>query len=252
MQETERWMPSKYVQRGGRLRATRNRGELGVGSRLVADLVAERYALYLPRYARGRLADLGCGKVPLYATYRHLVDAVTCIDWPQSAHGGLHVDVEADLGQPLPLADSSFDTVVLSDVLEHVPQPELLWHEMARLLAPGGHALVNVPFMYGLHEVPHDYGRYTEFALRRFAEQAGLEVALLEPVGGSLDVWADLLAKHLVRLPLLGSMLAIGVQAIVWGFDRTAAGRRIARRSGMRFPLGYFMVATRVAKARDA
>jgi len=252
MQNPERWMPSKYVQRGGRLRATHDRGELGVGSRLVADLVAERYAQYLPRYTRGRLVDLGCGKVPLYATYRRLVDTVTCIDWPQSAHGGLHADIEADLGQPLPLADASFDTVVLSDVLEHVPQPELLWHEMARLLAPGGHALVNVPFMYGLHEVPHDYGRYTEFALRRFAAQAGLQVTLLEPVGGSLDVWADMLAKHLVRLPLLGTMLAVCVQGTVRGFGGTAAGRRLARRSGQRFPLGYFMVATRIAKARDA
>jgi SAM-dependent methyltransferase len=142
--------------------------------------------------------------------------------------------------------------VVLSDVLEHVPQPELLWHEMARLLAPGGHALINVPFMYGLHEVPHDYGRYTEFALRRFAAQAGLQVALLEPVGGSLDVWADMLAKHLVRLPLLGTMLAMWVQGMVRVFDNTVVGRRLARRSGQRFPLGYFMVATRAAKARGA
>lgn len=245
MRNAERWTPTKYVQRSGRLRATRDRAELGVGSRLVADRVAARYAQYLPRYARGRLADLGCGKVPLYASYRGTASAVTCVDWPQSAHVSLHVDVEVDLGGVLPFADASFDTIVLSDVLEHVPRPELLWREMSRLLAPGGHALINVPFLYGLHEVPHDFGRYTEFALRHFAEQVGLRVVVLEPVGGSLHVLADLLAKHLVHVPFLGAPLALGVQGLVAWIDRTRLGRRIAERTGLRFPLGYFMVAQR-------
>jgi SAM-dependent methyltransferase len=252
MQNPERWQPSKYVQRGGRLRATRNRAELGVASRLVADLVAERYARHLPRFARGRLADLGCGKVPLYATYRGLVDSVTCVDWPQSVHGTSHLDVEADLGAVLPLADAAFDTLLLSDVLEHVPQPDLLWHEMARLLAPGGHLLLNLPFLYGLHEVPHDYARYTEFALRRFAKGAGLELVLLETVGGSLHVLADLLAKHVVRLPLLGVPLALGLQGTVRALDATGFGRRLAEHSAQRFPLGYFMVLRRAVATANA
>jgi SAM-dependent methyltransferase len=247
MRNPERWQPSKYVQRRGRLVASRDRAELGVGSRLIAGTVAACYAEQLPRYARGRLADLGCGKVPLYANYRSLVDEVVCVDWAGSPHGGLHLDLEADLGEALPFPDACFDTLVLSDVLEHVPHPEALWREMARLLAPGGHVLLNVPFLYGLHEVPHDYGRYTEFALRRFAEQAGFEVRELTVVGGLLHVLADLLAKPLAHVPLLGAPLALLVQAPVAWLDRTAAGRRWAATSGTRFPLGYFMVARRAA-----
>ena len=245
MRHPNRWSPSKYVQRGGRLVASRDAGEVGLGSRLVANAVAARYDEHLGRFACGRLIDLGCGKVPLYGAYRSLVSDVTCVDWPASPHGGLHIDLEADLGQPLPFGAGSFDTVVLSDVLEHVPQPELLWREMARLLVPGGHAFVNVPFLYGVHEAPHDYYRYTEFALRRFAQQAGFEVRVLVTVGGSLHVLADFLAKHLAHLPLIGAPLALGVQAAVQGLDRCAWGRRLAERSGARFPLGYFMVAAR-------
>ena len=249
MRHAERWRPSKYVQRGSRLVASRDVAELGIGSRLVAGAVAARYAEALPRYARGRLVDLGCGKVPLYAAYRGLVSEVTCVDWAASAHAGLHLDAVVDLGAPLPFADAAFDTIILADVLEHVPEPALLWREMARLLAPGGHALVNVPFLYGVHEAPHDYGRYTAFALRRFADQAGLQVRVLVTVGGSLHVLADLLAKHFAHLPLAGAPLAAGVQAVVAALDRTAWGRRFAERSAERFPLGYFMVAEQPAGA---
>lgn len=247
MQHPERWQPSKYVLRRGRWRATRDPAALGAGSWLVADVVVERYARHLAAHARGRLADLGCGTVPLYGLYRGHVDDTLCIDWPASFHASPHLDVAADLSRPLPLRDACLDTLLLSDVLEHVPDPVLLWREMARLLAPGGHLLLNVPFLYGLHELPHDYARYTETALRRFAAEAGLQVLCCEPVGGSAHVLADLLAKHLAKLPAVGRALAFGLQGLVRALDRTAPGRRFAARSAERFPLGYFMVAQRPA-----
>jgi SAM-dependent methyltransferase len=247
MRYPERWTPSKFVRRGGRWRATKDVVELGIGSRLVADAVVARYDACLPRFARGRLIDLGCGKVPLYGMYRDLVGDVTCVDWSASHHACPHLDHELDLTKPLPFADASFDTVILSDVLEHVPSPESLWREMARLLAPGGHVVLNVPFMYGIHEAPHDYARYTEFALRRFAQEAGFEVVLLEAVGGSQHVLVDLLSKHLAHVPLLGRPIASLLLAIVSGLDRTAIGRRWTAFSASHFPLGYFMAARRGA-----
>lgn len=252
MRHADRWIESKYVQRRGRLVASRNTAEVGVGSRLITDLLAALYDRHLPRYARGRLIDLGCGRVPLYGCYRGLVGEVTCVDWPQSVHAGNHLDLEADLSQPLPYADSSFDTLILSDVLEHVPRPEALWSDMARLLAPGAHLLLNTPFLYGIHEAPHDYGRYTEYALRRFALQAGLDVLLLLPIGGSLHVLADLLAKHLAHLPVVGNALASTVQGAVALLDRSRVGQRVSARTGPRFPLGYFMVAQRPMAAGAA
>ncbi len=245
MRNADRWTESKYVRCNGQLLASRDRSEVGIGSRLVTDRVAALYAQHLPRYARGRLVDLGCGKAPLYGIYRTLVDSVVCIDWPKSVHASPYVDVAVDLGQPIPFADAAFDTVILSDVLEHLPAPERLWHEMARILAPGGHVLLNVPFLYGIHEAPHDYGRYTGFALQRFAALVGLDVVLLATVGGILHVLADLLAKPLAYVPLLGTPLAVGVQGAVSLLDRTAWGRRVAEETGRRFPLGYFMIVRR-------
>ena len=243
MRNADRWVPSKYVWRHGRLVASRDPGEVGIGSRLIADCVAAFYARELPRVARGRLIDLGCGKAPLYGVYRGHVDSVVCVDWPQSVHTSPYLDHEVDLSQPLPFPDASFETVLLSDVLEHLPSPEHLWQEIARILSPGGRLLLNVPFMYGIHEAPQDYARYTEFALHRFAVQVGMELEHIQPVGGSLHVLADLLAKHFVQIPILGALLARVTQGSAAYFGRTGAGQRVTGMTAARFTLGYFLIA---------
>jgi SAM-dependent methyltransferase len=145
----------------------------------------------------------------------------------------------------LPFEPASFDTIILSDVLEHIPGPDHLWSEMSRILAPGGHLLLNVPFLYWLHEEPHDSYRYTEFALRRFATNAGLEVDVLKPIGGTPELLADLAAKHLIRVRLVGRSLAALIQGGIFAFGKTGLGRKASRRTSAKFPLGYFMVAAK-------
>lgn len=243
MKNKDTWKPSKYVYRKGRLRASRDPAEVGAGSRLVAELTADFYGVSLPRYAKGRLIDLGCGSVPLYEAYRtHITDAV-CVDWPNSKHRNEHSDIEHDLTRPLPFRDGEFDTLIASDVLEHLPEPEKFWREMYRIAAHGGTVIMNVPFYYPLHEEPHDYYRYTEHALRRFAGGTGFRVLLLKPVGGSPEIMADLLAKHAQFIPLVGRPLALAVQFAARAFVRTRAGKRLSERTGARAPFGYFLIA---------
>ncbi len=249
MKNENDWRPSKYVQRRNSLVASRNVDEVGVASRLIADLVAARYAAFLPQFARGRLVDLGCGKAPLYAAYRPHVDSVTCVDWGNSVHASPYLDVQTNLSERLPFDDGQFDTILLSDVLEHIADPGLLWDEMSRIVAPGGHVILNVPFMYCIHESPYDFYRYTGFALKRFAEIRGMAVTVLEPIGGGLEVLADTLAKHLQFVPVLGVPLARAVQGLVAWFGRTGPGRRVSQGSGRVMPLGYFMVARKPAGA---
>lgn len=243
MKNPQAWIPSKFEQRGGRLRAARDPRELGIGSRLVADLVAARYDEHLPRMARGRLLDLGCGKVPLYGAYRSLASEVTCVDWADDTH----VDLVCDLSAPLPLADAAFETIVVSDVLEHLPDPAHAWREIARLLAPGGKVLLNVPFLYPIHAHPHDHFRYTRFALERFAQASGLQALVLEPVGGVFEVLADIFGKMLAKLPLLGPPLAAMQQAGAAVFARSRLGRRLLQSTARNYPLGYFMVVAKPA-----
>jgi SAM-dependent methyltransferase len=247
MKNQEQWAPSKFVQHNGRWVASRAMREVAPGDRLIADLVVALYDTYLPQYARGRLVDLGCGQVPLFGIYQPHVSDVTCVDWGNSPHRTNHLDYECDLTQPLPFAPGEYDTILLSDVLEHIPEPEQLWQEMSRILSPGGTVLLNVPFYFRVHEEPYDFYRYTEFALSRFAERAGFEVLLLEPVGGTPEIFADLLGKHLRFVPLIGVALVTAVHAITRAFVRTSIGRRASAKTGRMFPLGYFMIARKTA-----
>lgn len=239
------WEPTKYVLKGGKLVGSSNRAELAPGSRLIATLVAGLYQTYLPQYASGELLDIGCGRVPLFGTYRRHVTSTTCVDWQDNPH----IDVVWDLIKPLPFNDSRFQTVIMSDVLEHIPEPTLLWRQVARIMAAGGHLLLNVPFYYWLHEKPHDYYRYTEWALRKDAAIAGFNIVLMEPVGGSLEILTDIIAKHLAVLPGIGTWLSVALQHMTLLFVRTPIGKRLSARTSRSFPLGYFLVAQRTPSA---
>ena len=209
LRNVESWRPTKLrLGRDGRLIVPGARGAVAPGSLGVAALVMRWYAEQLPKHARGRLLDLGCGRVPLYPLYAPHVDEVLCADWPNSLHGQAFLDFACDLGTGVPLADASVDTVIASDVLEHVFRPRLVLAEIFRILKPGGTALINVPMLYCVHEAPHDYFRYTQFAVAGLAEEAGFKVETLDPLGGKLMALADIVGKLLQGLgplaPLAG------------------------------------------------
>jgi SAM-dependent methyltransferase len=231
--------------------ASRDRNEVSVGSRLIGDLVAGCYDAALKVYVRGKLIDLGCGQVPLYASYRDLVTGNVCVDWANSSHKNQFLDAECDLTERLPFEAETFDTIILSDVLEHISRPDDLWSEMTRILAPGGHILLNVPFIYWLHEEPHDYYRYTEFALRRFVTASGLELVELTTIGGTPEVLADLVAKHLAHMHAVGEWMADVVQRGTLALVRTKAGHRASRATSAKVPLGYFLVAAKSLASRE-
>jgi SAM-dependent methyltransferase len=231
--------------KGSRLRAARDRAAVAPGSRFVADLLAEHYQALLTEHARGRLLDLGAGSVPLYGVYRELVSTVTCVDWRESAHSGEHIDVQADLDSRLPLDESSYDTVLLTDVLEHVYRPHQLLDEVARVLAPEGKLLLAVPFFYWIHEAPHDYARYTAFMLRRLCADSGLVVLSLRETAGSPEIVLDMLGKHLGWSNLLAEAHAHVARWALALPGVSAASRYSARW----FPQGYLLVAQKTERA---
>lgn len=183
--------------------------------------------------------------MPYYGMYRDLVDEVVAIDWPGSVHNMIHVDVLADLNRGIPLASESVETIFCVDVLEHIFRPDAFWGEIGRLLKAGGRAIIGVPFLYWIHEEPHDHHRYTRFALARYASENGLRVLDIRPVGGLPHVLADLLGKVFDRVPLVPE--TVGRMADLTGkapFLRGPAGKTAAK-----FPLAYVLVAEKSAAA---
>jgi len=248
MRNIDKWVPSKYVYKRGKLVASWDTNEVGVGSRLVVDLLAGAYDAYIKMHVRGKLIDLGCGKVPLFQAYRGYATSTTCVEWNDSIHDCEYLDIRCDLTANLPFNDDQFDTVILSDVLEHIPLPDHLWKEMGRILTENGRVLLTVPFYYWIHEQPHDYYRYTEYALRRFAESSGFKVLELKRLGGVPEIIADILAKNLLRAPRFGEILASSIQQLTRIFLRTRFGQKVSEVTSESFPLEYFLIAEKHGK----
>lgn len=127
----------------------------------------------------GRVLDLGCGSKPYQSLFGEGVSSYTGVDIAP----GQAVDMVVAPGQALPFADASFDTVLCTQVLEHVSGLDAALAEIRRVMRPGGVLVASVPFLYHLHGEPHDYRRFTEFGLRE-ALTEGYEVELIQNVGG--------------------------------------------------------------------
>jgi SAM-dependent methyltransferase len=237
MKNIQNWKPTKYIFKGSKLIASRDKNEVSIASRLIADRVASFYQQTIPNHVTGRLLDLGCGKVPLYGVYKDMVTDIVCVDWDNSPHGSEFLDEACDLSQELPFENDSFDTVILSDVLEHLPDPYLLLREVARILRNNGKLLVSVPFMYNLHECPYDYYRYTEHAVKFLTERSNLTLIESRVLGGPIDVLSDLAAKVLIRIPHVGVLFAVIIQKVA----NIVYIKRLFRSENLdrRFPLEY-------------
>lgn len=129
-----------------------------------------------------RVLDAGAGDAPYRPLFAHC--AYVTQDWASSPHPGARsADVIGDLAD-LPLPDADFDLVLCTEVLEHVAEPARAVAEIARILRPGGRLVLTVPFVGELHEEPHDYYRYTPYALEHLLGGAGFAEIAVRPLTG--------------------------------------------------------------------
>jgi SAM-dependent methyltransferase len=122
----------------------------------------------------GRTLDVGCGRKPYKPFFRSTEYVGLEVDSPAARAASL-ADVYYD-GQTFPFEDRSFDSVVATQVLEHVPRPGDFLAEIHRVLRDGGVLLLTVPFVWDEHEQPRDFTRFTSFGVRRCVEEAGFDV----------------------------------------------------------------------------
>jgi SAM-dependent methyltransferase len=151
--------------------------------------------------ARGRLLDVGCGSRPFADLLDAHSDRSLGIEIDAERYGRPSSSAEGMIacggnrqpgrlpdawasGLRLPFRDASFDTAVSFQVLEHVPQPARMLVEIRRVLKPEGVLVLTAPHIWGIHEEPHDYYRFTPYGLRYLAEAAGLEVDSVIPLAG--------------------------------------------------------------------
>lgn len=127
------------------------------------------------------MLDAGAGD----SLYRHHFAHVTyeSADFLQSNRVYAHMDYVCSL-EHIPVEDDRFDLVLLTQVLEHLPDPQAVLTELHRVLRPEACIWLSAPLSYAEHETPYDFYRYTQYGLRHQLESAGFSLESLEWLEG--------------------------------------------------------------------
>jgi SAM-dependent methyltransferase len=136
----------------------------------------------LAPHALGAVLDLGCGSAKAPGAVGLDISAQT------------DADVVHDLDVfPYPLEESSFDTVLMQDVIEHVEQPIRVMEEVHRLLRPGGRVHLRTPHFssalaYGDPTHRHSFSRLAIASLAEpgFAHYTEVRFKVIDI---ALDFW---------------------------------------------------------------
>src|SRR5262245_62538195 len=121
------------------------RADFGEVNQRFVDRLVSRYPM--PAYAR--VLDLGCGPadIPIRLAAAWPPARVVAVD---ASPAMLALAREAARNRQsrvslicarvlhVPLADRTFDAVISNSLLHHLPDPAVLWHDVARLVRPGG------------------------------------------------------------------------------------------------------------------
>ena len=146
----------------------------------------------------GRLLDVGCGSQPYRRYFPHLDYLGLDIDTAANRQAGI-ADHFYD-GSRFPFEDSSFDSVLCNQVLEHVFNPQQFLSEIRRVLKPGGRLLLTVPFVWDEHEQPYDCARYTSFGLRHLFDEQDLQWLEHRKLGGDASILFQLTNAYLFKV----------------------------------------------------
>lgn len=194
-------------------------------------------------HARGRCLDAGSGRSPWRLRLLARGLEVLSLDVEDRVGG---VDIIADLQDMPAVADASMETVLCTQVLEHVSRPWDAVSELARVLAPGGHLILSAPHLSMLHEVPHDYYRYTRYGLTSLLQERGFRVLEMRESGGLVSFLCHPLSMGLMTT--LGSLP--GLRRFVWALNFALfvkAAAAVDALLGLRslFPCNYVVLARR-------
>ncbi|MDW8292643.1 MAG: class I SAM-dependent methyltransferase [Anaerolineae bacterium] len=208
------------------------------------DLLAQYYSVrpLILSHARGAVIDIGCG----YAPFRHIIQPAAIAYHTLDINPEVNADYTEDVQRMSNVPSSKYDLALCLEVLEHVPNTKAALAEIHRILKPGGVLILSVPFLSRLHNLPHDYYRFTVNGLNFALEEAGFEVVLVKPRGGILAFLGHQLS--VVFLSLLWQVPQF--RRMAWLINKlfSKVVYRVDRLVGLRslFPSGYVCLAKKI------
>lgn len=148
----------------------------------------QELVLHTKHYIFGDTLDYGAGT----AKYRNIIKPNTSTYTTFDMIVGEYIDVVGDV-LDAPFNDASFDSVVSTQVLEHVEKPWVMVAEIHRILRHGGVCIVTAPFMFPYHAHPHDFFRFTVDGLESLFKNEDFEIVEIGYYGKMFTVFSEII-----------------------------------------------------------
>ncbi|MCR4263125.1 MAG: class I SAM-dependent methyltransferase [Candidatus Roizmanbacteria bacterium] len=148
-----------------------------------------------------RLVDIGCGRMPYRREIEPLIKEYIGVDHPEVSklyQSEYAPEVLADAHE-LPFKTNSFDMALMLQMIEYLKDPPQAIQECYRILKKNGIVIVTVPFLYAMHDIPYDRGRYTKSMLLDWFKSAGFSRVSIESQGVFIEVWLQMLTVWLFK-----------------------------------------------------
>jgi len=137
------------------------------------------------QYCTGRLLDIGCGNKPYNQMLKDNIITYTGVDIIQSSNNCVDLICPAN---NITANDNAFDTVISTQTIEHIEDPQGMMNEAYRLLSKNGYFILSGPMYWPLHEEPYDFYRFTKHGLRYMLEKSGFKIVSISSNGGKWSV----------------------------------------------------------------
>lgn len=141
----------------------------------------EEFAKSLPDQTR--VLDAGAGELQYSWLFPHCRYTSIDLGVGDVAWDYTRLDVCGDLAK-MPFRNDTFEAAINIVVLEHTREPHLVTKDIGRVTRPGGQLLIIVPQEWAMHQLPHDYFRYTRPGLEMLLRNAGFGELDVQPIGG--------------------------------------------------------------------
>jgi len=150
--------------------------------------ITKEVIFHILPYVKGRVLDLGAGT----AKYRSILikNAMNYIACDVKKNE--NIDMICDVTN-LDFKPESFDTVISTQVFEHVTNPFLVAREIKKVLKSGGYAVITAPFMIPFHPDPKDNFRFSKEGLEEIFRSSGFEIVDSGIYGGFFMVLSEMI-----------------------------------------------------------
>jgi ubiquinone/menaquinone biosynthesis C-methylase UbiE len=111
------------------------------------------------------------------------------------------LDIVSDIVN-IPEQNESFDAILCTEVLEHIPDALAAIKEFTRLLKPGGSLIITAPFNSLTHFAPYHYCGFSRYWYNYHLEKSGFKIEVLDHNGS----WFSYVAQELRRSRQVGKM----------------------------------------------